>query len=275
AAYERLASQHPLIAASMDRPPGGALRFCDAPGGDRVIETDLYREFYEPFGVRYQLVVELPAPPDVVVGYALNRSASGGEFSDRDVAVLDAMSAHLAMHHRQVVDRERSRAIAAEADRNDGWAVLVVRSDGWVEDATSPLVLAALAPEGRVPASVAALLTTDDGTTKPKPGMREVAFGGARWRCVVHPVAVGPSVLLVRRVSEDLDEGSRLVGLGLTARQNDAAIALARTGASNAELARSLAISEGTLKKHLEAVFRALGVENRAAAVAALQQMTG
>ncbi|MDE0803833.1 MAG: hypothetical protein OSA99_10960, partial [Acidimicrobiales bacterium] len=38
-AYERLASQHPLIAASIDRPQGGALRFCDAPGGDRVIET--------------------------------------------------------------------------------------------------------------------------------------------------------------------------------------------------------------------------------------------
>lgn len=272
--YERLASQHPLIAESLDQPHVGALRFCDVPDGDRVTETDLYREFYEPFGVRYQLVVELPAPPDVVVGYALNRSASVGEFSDRDVAVLDAMSAHLAMHHRQVVDRERSRAIAAEADRHNGWAVLIVRSDGSVEEATSPLVLAAFAPEGRVPASVAVRLRAADGTAEPNQGIHEIEFGGARWRCVVHPVAVGPSVLLVRRVGDEDDDGRQLADLGLTARQNEAAVALARTGGSNAQLARSLAITEGTLKKHLEAVFRALGVDNRAAAVAALQRMT-
>lgn len=274
-AYERFASQHPLIAAALDRPMAGALRFCDVPGGEQVTSTDLYREFYEPFDVRYQLTVALPAPPDVVVGYALNRSAGRGEFSDRDVAVLDAVSAHLAMHHRQVVDRERSQAIAAEADRHNGWAVLVVRSDGSVENATSDAVLAALAPDGRVPASVASLLPTDGDITQADPGMHEIDAGGERWRCVVHPVEFGPSVLLARRLGDEVEEGTQLVDLGLTARQAEAAIALSRTGGTNAQLARSLAIAEGTVKKHLEAVFRALGVESRAAAVATLRQMAG
>ncbi|WP_436793917.1 response regulator transcription factor [Actinospongicola halichondriae] len=272
--YARLASQHPLIAASMEQPHAGALRFCDVPGGDRVTETDLYREFYDPFGVRYQLVVELPAPPDVVVGYALNRSASAGEFSDRDVAVLDAVTAHLAMHHRQVVDRERTRAIATEADRDDGWAVLTVRSDGSVENATSSAVLSALAPDGRVPASVEALLPTVGDIARQDSGPHDVTVGGERWRCAVHSVALGPSVLLVRRLGEEIDDEAQLIDLGLTPRQTEAALALARTGGTNAQLARSLRIAEGTVKKHLEAVFRALGVDSRAAAVAALQQLT-
>ena len=272
--YERFAPQHPLIAVNLVRPHVGALRFCDTPAGARVTDTDLYREFYEPFGVRYQLVVGLPAPPDVIVGYALNRRASAGEFSDRDVAVLDAVSAHLAMHHRQVVDRERSLAIAEEADRHNGWAVLVVRSDGSVEDSTSSLALSTLAPEGRVLASIAELLPTDGDMIQKDLGTHDVAVGGDRWRCVLRSVAAGPSVLLVRRVGGELDERSRLIDFGLTPRQAETAIALGRTGGTNAQLARSLAIAEGTVKKHLESVFRALGVDNRAAAVAALQRIT-
>ncbi|MGE5170576.1 MAG: response regulator [Rudaea sp.] len=61
---------------------------------------------------------------------------------------------------------------------------------------------------------------------------------------------------------------------GLTARQMDVLRLLAR-GWSNKAIARELGVSEGTVKVHLLAVFRALDVRNRTAAVLEAQRFLG
>ncbi len=80
-----------MVSSAKVHPLSGALRFCDVPGGGTFTDTEFYNEFFVPFGLRYQMVMQLPAPPDVIVGYALNRGPGAGEFSDRDVAVLNAL----------------------------------------------------------------------------------------------------------------------------------------------------------------------------------------
>tara|TARA_R110002126_G_scaffold28499_8_gene94966 strand:- start:2868 stop:3062 length:195 start_codon:yes stop_codon:yes gene_type:complete len=52
-------------------------------------------------------------------------------------------------------------------------------------------------------------------------------------------------------------------------------LVLARTGGSNGELAVELGMSESTVKKHLERVFRVLQVTSRAAAVLRMRELTG
>ncbi len=272
--YDRLAHQHPLIMAAQLRPTGGALRFCDVPNGDQFPDTDLYREFFVPFELRYQLVIQLPSPPDVIVGHALNRNAAQGEFSDRDVAVLNALGPHLAMHHRHMVDAERSSAMAVEADRGSGWTVLTVRSDGIVEASSSRSSASSFTRGGCVPPVVVAMLPRY-GDALGQPHSHDVTVEGERWRYVVQPVPVGPTVLLVRRVDQEPAESTPLIDLGLTPRQTDVAIALVRTGGTNSQLAAALGISGGTVKKHLETVFRTLGVDSRAAAVVALRSLVG
>ncbi len=59
--------------------------------------------------------------------------------------------------------------------------------------------------------------------------------------------------------------------LGLTTRQHDV-LRLLGEGKSNKVIARELGITEGTVKVHLLAVFRALNVRNRTAAVVAAQR---
>jgi DNA-binding NarL/FixJ family response regulator len=59
---------------------------------------------------------------------------------------------------------------------------------------------------------------------------------------------------------------------GLTERQIEV-LRLLEQGKSNKEIARDLALSEGTIKIHLAAVFRALNVRNRTEAVLAAQRM--
>jgi DNA-binding NarL/FixJ family response regulator len=59
---------------------------------------------------------------------------------------------------------------------------------------------------------------------------------------------------------------------GLTARQQEVLRLLAQ-GRSNKEIARGLNLSEGTVKAHVNSLFRALGVHNRIGAAAALARM--
>jgi DNA-binding CsgD family transcriptional regulator len=273
--YDRLAgSQHPLIGAARLQPEIGAVRFCDVPGGDTFTDTEFYNEFFVPFGLRYQMAIQLPAPPDVIVGYALNRSADHGEFSNRDAAVLNALGPHLAMHHRHMVDLERSRAMTVETDRRGGWTVMTVRADGTVDRSSSSSARAELAPDGRLPDDVVTLLPSYDDMPS-KPTTTDITVDENRWRCVIHPVPIGPTVLLVRPLEDEAPEATALIDMGLTPRQTDVAVALARTGGTNAQLARSLGISDGTVKKHLEAVFQLLGVDSRAGAIVALRSADG
>ncbi|MEM8591302.1 MAG: LuxR C-terminal-related transcriptional regulator [Pseudomonadota bacterium] len=56
-------------------------------------------------------------------------------------------------------------------------------------------------------------------------------------------------------------------GSGLTSRQLQI-MRLAASGASNREIGKQLALSEGTVKQHMSRIFKKLGVQNRAEAVA-------
>jgi len=64
-----------------------------------------------------------------------------------------------------------------------------------------------------------------------------------------------------------------LTGLGLTPRQSDV-LALLLQGKPNKLIARELSLSVETVKDHVAAVLRALGVNSRTQAVLAVAQMT-
>ncbi|MNR09134.1 CsgBAC operon transcriptional regulatory protein [compost metagenome] len=68
----------------------------------------------------------------------------------------------------------------------------------------------------------------------------------------------------------DVHDGPHL----LTCRQRQV-LTLLTAGKSNKEIGRALMISESTVKVHLTAAFRQLGVHSRMAAAAALQQQRG
>ena len=182
------------------------------------------------------------------------------------------VAGHLAMHHRAANDLERARAMAEEVGR-EGWSVVSVRSDGVVEAASSAAVAPGLSVGESVPDAVAALLPVQDEVERGA-GSHDLLIGVERWRCVVHPVPVGPTVLLLRHLGDEASELTTLIDAGLTPRQAEVALTLARTGAANSQLARSLGMSEGTAKKHLEAVYRILGVDSRTAAAVAVRELT-
>lgn len=84
-----------------------------------------------------------------------------------------------------------------------------------------------------------------------------------------------PSYMLERpAVRMPLAAASSVESLGLTPRQLDV-LRLLGQGHSNKEIARVLDLAEGTVKLHISAILRALGVDNRTRAVVAAARLLG
>ena len=77
---------------------------------------------------------------------------------------------------------------------------------------------------------------------------------------------------LCKLTTEQASTATRTQPVGKLTRRQRKVLAVMATGKSNKEIARELGICEGTVKVHVNAAYRALGVHNRVAAVRALQQ---
>lgn len=70
--------------------------------------------------------------------------------------------------------------------------------------------------------------------------------------------------------SPDIQRGPRNIEVAVLTRREQQIAALVCKGLSNKLVARTLNVSEGTIKAHLHAIFRKLGVQSRFALVDAL-----
>lgn len=78
---------------------------------------------------------------------------------------------------------------------------------------------------------------------------------------------------LCKLTSDQTSPAPRMPAIGKLTRRQRKVLAVMAMGKSNKEIARELGICEGTVKVHVNAAYRALGVHNRVAAVRALQQI--
>lgn len=80
---------------------------------------------------------------------------------------------------------------------------------------------------------------------------------------------------LSKLVAEGSPQEAETPAIGKLTRRQRKVLAVMATGKSNKEIARELGICEGTVKVHVNAAYRTLGVHNRVAAVRAMQQGQG
>ena len=84
----------------------------------------------------------------------------------------------------------------------------------------------------------------------------------------------GGTDLLVLEEQPRAAGGDSAAGLGLRPRQVEV-VRLVAQGRTNAQIATELHVSVATVKKHLERIYRQLGVNNRTAAVARVREELG
>jgi DNA-binding CsgD family transcriptional regulator len=218
--------------------------------------TQLYDLVLKPCGLKDSLGVGLPIAPPETARFVLDRS--GRDFSARDRAVLDTLSPHLVQLHRASVARRRLREALALHESTRA-AVVLLEADLRIAYASA----AATELLGRY--------LGEDGVVLPDPvasWLRE-----QRRAATAEPLRIdaGDRALVVELVDDALllEEEQHLPRL--TPREREI-LDLVAEGRTNAEIAETLWLSRGTVRKHLDNVYAKLGVHTRTAAAAFVRE---
>jgi DNA-binding CsgD family transcriptional regulator len=268
--FARLMRQNPLVRHFEETADTRAMMWSDLMSFDELEATELWQEMFRPLGVYAQMALVVPTPPGVVVGFAVNTGPEG--FSERDRAIVNTLRPHLAHFYRSIQLREAART-------THGWTGALADARGIVEAVTADAddlehETGVVLEEGEpLPDALREPFRADvNGYDPSQPAVRSRATrlsddggGVAGWHV---PGPVGPHVVVVQT---HVDAAARrLADAGLSPRESDVAAQLAE-GGTNAAIAKRLGIAEGTVRKHLERIYRALDVTDRASAIARIR----
>lgn len=271
-ALARYAHQHPLISVQMNG-DNSTYKISDFLTQREFHSLELYNDLYRRIGAEDQIACGLPGP--MVIGIAMNRDRRA--FTERDRVMLDLLRPHLAQAHQRLLERSRTTTLLAALERSlaeQGGAVVLVGGDGTISQATAAATALLRdyfppASEGRVPTELAEWL---GGSLSGPAGRTPLVIDTRLGRLTVRDLGAeqGGETMLVlgesRAVTPDV-----LASLPLTRRQAEI-LALLASGKSVESIAEALFISPRTARKHVENIYRRLGVHNRAAAVSAARK---
>jgi DNA-binding CsgD family transcriptional regulator len=263
--FGELVSQNPLAAHYRRTGDDRTLRMSDFISSRRLHALELYDVFYRQLGVEHQLAFTLPGQGQLI-GVTVNRAAR--DFSERELARLEGIRRHVLSAHRNLCDRARLDALSrALDDHNDGPVAVLLLEQSGVLHAAHERAERLLARISRDHSAINALrswarlqrVRATDGALP----LRLEVLGSELQARFLHgapgiPDAISLSPCALRRPQS-------LRALGLTHRQADVLHLLWR-GGSNADIARTLGVTEHTVRHHLEDIYRRLDVNSRTAA---------
>ncbi len=268
--FAELVWQNPLAAHFARTGDPSARRMSDFISRRALHRLELYDQYYRELGTEYQLAFTVPADARLI-GITLSRTGAR-DFAEEDRELLDRVRDLVVPLYRNLLDRDRLLAVLAAVEhagaRPGPLVVLLVHASGALEAAherAEPLLAALLKEQALlrelhdwahlqrrhrvVPRSAEPLLL--------RLRAREMLALYVRGRPgTLDAIALCPSP----RPAVDV-----LRGLGLTPRQARV-LQLLYEGATNAEIALALTLSEHTVRHHLEDIYRRLGIHSRAAA---------
>ena len=254
-------------------------------------KTALYRNFYRPLGTRHQLGLGLHIRSGGIVALTFHRDQT--DFRPEDARILELFARHVRHLIRRLksqADMEDAFALRELATSHD--AVMIVDDKGTVHFATDRARQLMRGYFGRSPATklpeplrawLARLPVAGRSLTQTAAG-RELSV-----ECVAEVSALPPGLNETLPIAERTTTGLRLLRLtehavassatllqrlGLTERQAEVLYWMIQ-GKRNAEIAVILGISERTVDKHRENIFKTLGVETRTSAVAMAWEALG
>ncbi|MGC4032355.1 MAG: LuxR C-terminal-related transcriptional regulator [Tepidisphaeraceae bacterium] len=278
--WERYIHQHPLISHFRANPYDRPHKVTDFISQAAFEDTDIYREFFGPLNLRYQIVTNLPTRSTMVAGISQNREKR--DFTERDRRALDLLRPHLlqAYENAALVSELRANSTRLELlmDRLDRGQI-VIAADGRVVLASPAAVrfvqeflpdetLAASAlPQTLAAWSRKQITALEQQSSEPEQPV-PLLIGGPDGRLAVRLIRDEQPrrfVIVLSRAAR-IASAETLMTMGLTAREAEV-LYWCVEGKSRAETAVILDISERTVQKHLEHVYGKLDVTNRVAAV--------
>lgn len=274
-ALAALDHHHPLVHEFMTTGDGSARRLSDVISTADYHALPIYANHYGDHGIEYQLGATIPCPETRVLAIGLNRRDA--DFTDEEVAVLDRLRPHLVQSVNNVEIRTRLTTLLEETAGGDLHSVALV-DDGKIVEAGSRVVESLRSTFGGEARATSLPRDVEDWSRSEAVRLDSVDDrAGARLHeplvarhdqgRVVLRYLRGDDVDVVVVDERRKDRAARLLGYGLTNREAEVLAQLA-SGSTNQQIGRVLGISPHTVRKHLERVFKKLGVDSRTAAVA-------
>jgi DNA-binding CsgD family transcriptional regulator len=257
--YWDVRDQHPVCRHHEVAGEFHALKLSDFLTRSELRRTDIYWDWFHPWGVEYLMTVGLDAPLSHTKVFLFSR-AGGRDFSERDRAVLDFLRPRLASLYEAAQARRRASQALALLEEAEAGLVLLDRA-GRIEHATPEALRLVSSYFGDcrsgLPEEIGAWLLEQRRAPSPQPLRVEGEDMSLRV-----DVVLGALLLTEERAEPPLTDREREI------------LELVAAGKSNAEIAETIWIAPGTVRKHLENVYEKLGVHSRTAAVATLNGET-
>jgi DNA-binding CsgD family transcriptional regulator len=274
AAYESRVHEHPVRNRYLDTGSPGPHRLSDAMSMTQFKSSGLYREYFRHFGITRLAAVYVPLGRATHISLGVSRG--GRDFTGAEMETLAYLRPHIAeafLRWQRVETIDRLFATAEEALVHLGRGLVVVAADGRVEHVTPSAVRwlsVAGGPMVRdgMPAPAALLALAQRATPGP------VILGGPHGRVTLRRLARAEHLVLLVEVPRPARTPAHYRQLGLTRREAEI-LGWISEGRTNVELAAILGVAPSTVKKHLENIYRKLGVENRMAAVQLASVLAG
>jgi DNA-binding NarL/FixJ family response regulator len=272
--FLELADQHPMVAPQR-RGDLSAHLISDFLSVRRFHQLELYQDVYCHLGVEDQLAVGLSHESIVAIHLTRERRT----FTERDREILELARSHLRLSYTQACDNERIRALlqaldSALEDRHT--AVLQLDAQARIQHATaaaSELLEAYFdTPPGDrhlLPTKVREWLKHPPRSGSPN----QLTVESRRGRLTLREQKLGHlpgwRILILEEQRPGPPSIEALRSLGLTTRQAQI-LRLLACGKRSRQVAAELGISPATVEKHLEHIYRRLGVSSLQQALARL-----
>ena len=203
------------------------------------------------------------------MGVALSRGRAAGDYDDEERLMPNLARPHLIQAYRNAQIRQRMTELLLATQRGldgDERGIVMVERDGTIVFASSTALdlleqLGGQTERGRR----AAAAPTSVELGSPREGTALLAL--ADDTVLVRRVRSGALTVILLETSRRALSADALQGLGLTAREAQVLVAIAR-GRSTAKTAQDLTISDRTAHKHLQRIHSKLGDSGRAQAIA-------
>jgi DNA-binding CsgD family transcriptional regulator len=282
--FERHVREHPYVVHVRRFEDGQAHRVSDFIGRADFRRLAIYNEYYRRIGTEHQVAVTLPWAGSSVRGIALSRETR--DYSDHERGMLAALAPHMvqACRNAETLSRAHRAADNGAAVGPGGAApttdveVVLLSATGGIHFATprarrwlASYFGASSARAGRLPGRLADWVrvqrsTVDDGKAVPPPRLPLVVQRDGTRLEIRLAAECGQRALIISERRRQVPPGA-LAALGLSPREAQV-LAWVAEGKTNGEIGIILDARPRTVAKHLERIFRKLGVETRTAAAA-------
>jgi DNA-binding CsgD family transcriptional regulator len=275
-AFPRLVLQNPILRFQRDTGDASARRISDFITRTELHQLELYQRIYRHLGVEFQVAFGLVTKEPLVVAIALSRSER--DFDDEEVTLLNALRPYLVEMYRNVHELgELARPSATTPNSSRGEVLLDSHGHRSECSSTTLEVLTKYFGAPRSPSGLPDVVNSwvleqrvrrlDDGRPRLHLPLVSVLDGREAVARFIAGVASRPDIVVVDERA--LVRGATdLIPLGLTGREAELLYLLIQ-GVSTFATSQRLSVSTGTINKHLQHIYRKLGVSNRTAAIAA------